>query len=81
MYTPLQGRLFLLFVASPVAVPMVGFACSSHYPERVALLRTLAAWLSSALIGFRYIKPPGQGAILPVKRSIFSTPLGAGGAL
>lgn len=43
------------------------------------LLRLLAAQLSSLLIGFRYIKPPGQGAILPIKHSIFSTPLKAGG--
>lgn len=75
----LQGRLFLLFVASSTPVPVVGFACSSHYPGRVALLRLLAARLSSPLIGFRYIKPPGRGAILPIKHSIFSTPLEAGG--
>lgn len=79
MYISLRGRLFLLFTASSATVPVVGFARSSHYPGRVALLRLLAAQLSSPLIGFRYIKPPGQGAILPIKHSIFSTPLKAGG--
>lgn len=58
---------------------MVGSACSSHYPGHVALLRLLAAQLSSPLIGFRYIKPPGHGAILPIKHSIFSASLQAGG--
>lgn len=42
---------FIFFVASPVAVPMVGLACSSHYPGHMALLGLLAAWLSSSLIG------------------------------
>lgn len=58
------------FVPSLAAVPMVGFARLSHYLGRVALLRLLGAWLSSSLIGFRYIKPPylpGQGAVLPLK--------------
>lgn len=75
----LLGRLLLLLVASSTLVPVVGFACSSHYPGRVALLRLLAARLSSPLIGFPYIKPPGQGAILPIKHSIFSTLLETGG--
>lgn len=69
MYS-LQGRLFLVFVASLAAVPMVGFARLSHYLGRVALLRLLGAWLSSSLIGFHYIKPPHlpvQGTILPLK--------------
>lgn len=52
------GHTFLLFVASSTPVPVVGFACSFHYPGHVALLRLLAARLSSPLIGFRYIKPP-----------------------
>lgn len=39
----------------------------------------LTAQLSSPLIGFRYIKPPGQQSILPIKHSIFSAPLTAGG--
>lgn len=67
-----RAGLFLS-LASSTLVPMVGFACSSHYPGRVALLRSLAARLSSPLIEFRYIKPPGQGTILTIKHSIFST--------
>lgn len=79
MYTSLWGMLFLLFVASSAAVSVVSFACSSHYPRHVALLHLPPARLSSPLIGFRYIKPLGQGAILPIKHPIFSAPLKAGG--
>lgn len=72
MYTSLWGMLFLLFVASSAAVPVVSFACSSHYPRHVALLHLPPARLSSPLIGFRYIKPLGQGAILPIKHPILA---------
>ncbi|MEQ2214177.1 hypothetical protein XENOCAPTIV_016923 [Xenoophorus captivus] len=68
-----------------IFVSRAGFSCCCcphgwlHYPGHVVLPRLLAAWLSSSLIGFGYIKPPGQGAILPEKYSIFSPSLEAGG--
>lgn len=73
------GQAFPVICSLLHSCPCSWLACSFHYPGHVALLRLLAAQLSSPLIGFRYIKPPGQGAILPIKHSIFSTPLKAGG--
>lgn len=74
-----RGQAFPVICSLLHSCPCSWLACSFHYPGHVALLRLLAAQLSSPLIGFRYIKPPGQGAILPIKHSIFSTPLKAGG--
>lgn len=78
VYISLQGRIFTLIHSLLLPILVVGFTCLSHYAERVAIL-LLLAWLSSPLIGFCYIKPSGRGATLPIKHSIFSTLLKAGG--